>query len=135
LDKDKVNLYFVDFAFLGADSKAASEASYCADEQGRYWDYHGVLYNNQGGIQSGWADISALKQFALDIGLDKEQFDLCLDSGKYSNRVDFNKQVGVSNDVDGTPTFLIVGPDGSVERIVGPQPSSVFSNTIEAMLS
>ena len=135
IDTNKVKLYFVDFPFLGEDSLKASEASYCADDQGKYWEYHSALYNNQGGIQSGWASVDALKQFASDIDLDRDQFDSCLDSGKYSDRVTHNKQVGISSGVEGTPTFFIVSPTGNVEKIVGPQPSSVFSNIIEQMLS
>lgn len=135
IDTNKVKLYFVDFPFLGSDSQLASEATYCADEQGKYWKYHSALYSNQGSIQSGWASPAALKQFAADLGLDKAQFNDCLDSGKYSDRVSYNKQVGISNGVEGTPTFFIVGPDGTTEKIVGPQPASVFSETIEKMLS
>ncbi|MGI0010287.1 MAG: DsbA family protein [Nitrosopumilaceae archaeon] len=63
-----------------------------------------------------------------------EQFDLCLDSGKYSDRVSYNMQVAISNGVEGTPTFFIVGPDDSIEKIVGPQPSSIFEDTITRML-
>ncbi len=135
IDTNKVKLYFVDFPFLGSDSQSASEATYCADEQGKYWEYHSSLYTNQGSIQSGWANQDALKQFAVDLGLDTAQFDECLDSGKYSDRVSHNKQVGISNGVEATPTFFIVGPDGTTEKIVGPQPASVFSETIEKMLS
>ena len=135
INTNKVKLYFVDFPFLGSDSQLASEATYCADEQGKYWQYHSALYTNQGSIQSGWASPDALKQFAADLGLDTTQFNECLDSGKYSDRVSYNKQVGISNGVEGTPTFFIVGPDGTTEKIVGPQPASVFSETIEKMLS
>ncbi len=48
--------YFVDFAWAGDDSSTAAEASYCADDQGKYREYHFTLYNNQGGIQDGWAN-------------------------------------------------------------------------------
>jgi len=134
IETNKAKLYFVDLAFLGEDSVKAAEATYCADDQGKYWDYHASLYNNQGGIQSGWASTDALKQFASDIGLDREQFDSCLDSGKHSDRISYNTQVATSNGVEATPTFFIVGPDGSIEKIVGPQPSSIFVDTITRML-
>ncbi|MGI0010288.1 MAG: DsbA family protein [Nitrosopumilaceae archaeon] len=51
INTNKVKLYFIDFAFLGEDSIKAAEATYCSDDQGKYWDYHAALYNNQGGIQ------------------------------------------------------------------------------------
>jgi len=123
-------LYFVDLAWAGDDSLMAAEASYCADDQGKYMEYHSTLYNNQGGIQDGWANSDSLKQFAIDLGLDSEMFDECLDSGKYSDRVSYNTQVATSNDVEGTPHFFIVGPDSTVKQIIGPQPSIVFDATI-----
>ena len=133
IDTDKANLYFVDFAFLGDDSFAAAEASYCADEQGMYWEYHSRLYNNQGGINDGWANSNSLKQFASDLNLDTDKFNECLDSGKYTDRVTYNTRVGASNVVEGTPAFLIIGPDGT-KRIDGPQPSSVFADSISSMI-
>ena len=54
IDTGKANLYFVDFTFLGDDSMTAANASYCAEEQGKYWEFHSHLYNNQGGINEGW---------------------------------------------------------------------------------
>jgi protein-disulfide isomerase len=132
--KNKANLYFVDFTFLGPDSELASAATYCADEQGKYWDYHNTLYKNQAGIQSGWANSDSLKKFASSVGLDTGKFNKCLESGKYSDRVKQNKQIGTSSGVEGTPTFLLVGPNGKTEKIVGPQPSAVFASTIEKLL-
>jgi len=123
-------LYFVDLTWAGDDSLKAAEASYCADDQGKYMEYHSTLYNNQGGIQDGWANSDSLKQFAIDLGLDLEMFDECLDSGKYSDRVSYNTQVAISNDVEGTPHFFIVGPDGTVKQIPGPQPSIIFDAEI-----
>ena len=122
--------YFVDFAWAGDDSFTAAEASYCADDQGKYREYHSTLYNNQGGIQDGWANSNSLKQFAIDLGLDSEMLDECLDSSKYYNRVSYNTEVGISNVDTGTPHFFIVGPDGTVKTIAGPQPSIVFDATI-----
>ncbi len=123
-------LYFVDLTWAGDDSVKAAEASYCADDQGKYMEYHSTLYNNQGGMQDGWANSDSLKQFAIDLELDLEMFDECLDSGKYSDRVSYNTQVAISNDVKGTPHFFIVGPDGTVKQIVGPQPSIIFDAEI-----
>jgi len=134
IDTGKANLYFVDFAFLGDNSNSASEASYCAEDQNMYWEYHSILYNNQGGINDGWASVDNLKQFATDLGLDTNEFNSCLDSGKYSDRVSQNTSIGISNDVEGTPTFFIVSSDGTTERIDGPQSSAVFADVIDGML-
>jgi predicted secreted protein with PEFG-CTERM motif len=133
IDTNKAKLYFVDFPFLGADSPVAAQAAYCAGDQGKYWEYHDYLYNNQGNIQSGWASSTNLKSYASTLGLDTNQFNSCLDSGKYADKVSHNKQVGASEGVQGTPAFFIVGPAGTMQEIVGPQPAAVFSNVIDQM--
>jgi len=126
----EAKLYFVDSAWIGGDSISAAQASYCADDQGKFQDYHATLYNNQADIDSGWANTDALKQFAMDLELDSEMFDECLDSGKYADRVSYNTAVGTSNGVSGTPHFFIIAPDGETKEISGPQPSVVFDAAI-----
>jgi len=134
IDTGKANLYFVDFSFLGDDSNSAAEAAYCAEDQGKYLEYHSYLYNNQGGINEGWVSPANLKQYAADIGLDTMKFNSCFDSGKYADRVLYNTDVGVSNGVEGTPVFFIIDSDGSMERIDGPQSSTIFADVIDSML-
>lgn len=134
IDSGKANLIFVDIAFLGKDSIPASRATYCAEEQERYWDYHGFLYSNQMGVDNGWANNDSLKGYANNLGLDMDLFVSCMDSGKYEKRVQFNTDESVKNGVTGTPTFIIIGPQGQQERILGPQPFSVFEKTIDSML-
>lgn len=133
IDTDKAKLYFVDIPYLGPDSALAAQATYCAADQGKYWQYHDTLYTNQGGVQSGWASSGSLKQFASTLGLDTTAFNTCLDSGKYADRVSHNKDVATSAGVQGTPTFLIVGPNGTTNKIEGGQPASVFSTVIDSM--
>jgi protein-disulfide isomerase len=133
IDTGKAKLYFVDIPYLGPDSDLAAQATYCAADQGKYWQYHDILYANQGGVQSGWASSSPLKQFASTLGLDTATFNTCLDSGKYTDRVSHNKDVAISAGVQGTPTFFIVGPNGTVNKIEGGQPASVFSTVIDAI--
>jgi len=134
IETGKANLIFVDIAFLGKDSIPASRATYCAEEQGRYWDYHGFLYSNAMGIDNGWANIDSLKGYAYNLGLDMDLFVGCMDSGKYEKRVQFNTKESQNNGVTGTPTFIIVGPQGQEEIIQGPQPFSVFEKIIDSML-
>ncbi|QLH07887.1 protein-disulfide isomerase [Nitrosopumilus ureiphilus] len=134
IETGKAKLIFVDIAFLGKDSIPASIASYCAEEQGKYWDYHGFLYSNQLSIDNGWANSDSLKGYAYNLGLNMDMFVSCLDSAKYQKRVQFNTSEAQNNGVTGTPTFFIVGPDGFQETVVGPQPYSVFEKIIESML-
>ncbi len=134
IDSGKVNLVFVDLAFLGRDSIKASSASYCAEEQGKYWEYHDILYNYQEGIDSGWANSERLKAFAQNLGLDEELFNSCLDSGKFNKRVQYNISEAKKHGTTGTPTFIIIGPDGQQQKLVGAQPYSVFKNVLDSMI-
>ncbi len=134
IDSGKVKLIFMDIAFLGKDSIPASIATYCAEEQGKYWDYHGFLYSNQLSIDNGWANSDSLKGYASNLGLNMDMFVSCLDSTKYQKRVQFNTEEAQNNGVTGTPTFFIVEQDGIQEKVIGPQPFSVFEKIIESML-
>jgi protein-disulfide isomerase len=137
IETGKVNLVFVDLAFLGRDSPKAAQASYCAEEQGMYWEYHDLLYNSQEPkIDNGWANSERLKAFAFSLGFDNDQmelFNICLDSGKYSKRVQYNIQQAREHGVKGTPGFFIVGPDGQ-QQIGGAQPFSVFKKILDSMV-
>lgn len=129
----KANLVFVDLAFLGRDSPIAAQATYCAEDQGMYWDYHDLLYNSQESIDNGWANSERLKAFAFSLGLDMELFENCLDSEKYTKRVQYNVQQAREHGVKGTPGFFIVGPDGQ-QQIGGAQPFTVFKQILDSVI-
>jgi protein-disulfide isomerase len=134
IETGKANLVFVDLAFLGRDSPKAAQASYCAEDQGMYWEFHNMLYNSQESqIDNGWANSERLKAFAFSLGIDLELFESCLDSGKYSKRVQYNNQQAREHGVRGTPGFFIVGPD-SQEQLGGAQPFSVFKQVMDSMI-
>ncbi len=133
IDTGKVNLVFVDLAFLGKDSIPASMATYCAEDQRMYWEYHDLLYNSQESVDGGWANSERLKAFASSLDLDMELFESCLDNEKYSKRVQYNIQQAKDNGVRGTPGFFIVGPDGQ-QKIGGAQPFSVFKQILDSMI-
>jgi len=135
IDTGKANLIFVDFAFLGKDSPKASQATYCADDQNMYWEYHESLYDSQESkIDSGWANSERLKAFAFNLNLDMELFNECLDSEKYSKRVQYNSQQARDNGVRGTPGFFIVDSDFNQKQISGAQPFSVFKKILDSMI-
>lgn len=134
IDTGKVNLVFVDMAFLGRHSPIAAQASYCAEDQEMYWDYHNLMYTLQEDrIDGGWASKDRLKAFAFTLGLDTELFNSCLDSGKYHQRVQFNTSQSRSFGVTGTPTFAIVHEDQEL-RIGGAQPYFAFRDAIESLI-
>ncbi len=135
VETGKAKLVFVDLPFLGRDSPIAAQASYCAEDQGQYWEYHEILYTFQDGHpDSGWADRDRLNSFAFSLDMNIDEFNDCMDSSKYKNRVKANYDEAVKNDVQSTPTFIIISEDGKREQFSGSQPYSVFAATIESML-
>lgn len=134
IDTGKANLVFVDMALLGRDSLIAAQATYCAEDQGRYWEFHDMLYNSQEHIDNGWANSERLKAFAFSMDFDMELFNSCLDSGKYSKRVQYNISEARKNGATGTPTFFIIDADGRQQKISGAQPYSVFKSVIDSMV-
>ena len=134
IETGKAKLVFMDLPFLGRDSMTSAQASYCAEDQGKYWEYHTILYTFQDGPpDSGWADRDRLNSFATTLGMDTDEFNECMDSKKYLKRVKSNYNEAVRNGVQSTPTFIIIS-EVSVEQFAGAQPYSVFASTIESML-
>ena len=126
----KVKIIFKDFPLNGFDSKLAAEASYCAQDQEKYWKYHDELYKNWGGERTGWITRESLTKFAITVDLDIEKFNKCLDDHKYENKVDllyaFGKEIGI----DATPYFLVFD-DQKMIKIRGNQPLEVFLKTFD----
>jgi protein-disulfide isomerase len=116
-------------------AEKAAEAADCADEQGKYWEYHDLLFENQTAqnatLQTDGLEgvLSAFKSYAADLGLDTATFDDCLDSGKYTSEVQNDIQDGQAYGVSGTPAFFING-----QLVSGAQPFSVFQQVIDAAL-
>ena len=135
VETGKVNFVFVDMPFLGSDSTPASEATYCADDQGKYWEYHSMLFTYQEEIDDGWASATRLQAFAFNLGLDIEQFDKCMKTDDHRSLVNSNMQIAKKQfGANSTPTFVIVGPTGEAEKIVGAHPYSTFVSVLDQML-
>lgn len=128
----KVKLVFKDFPLNGPDSVLAAEATYCAGDQGKYWQYHDELYQNWGGERTGWITRDSLNKFATSIDIDLERFNSCLNEHKYQNQVtaihEFGKEIGI----DATPSFLIFN-DEKIIKIRGNQPLDVFLKTFDEL--
>lgn len=129
VDTGKIRFLFQDYAFLGPDSTTAAMAAHCAGDQYRFWQYHDYLYLHQGGENSGWASVANQKQFAAQMGLNTDQFDQCLDSGKHAQDVQNGAATARSQGVTSVPTFFVNGT-----KIVGAQPLAAFETTIDAAL-
>lgn len=129
VNKGQVKFVFRHFAFLGPESRWAAEASECANEQGRFWDYYEKLFSEQSGENVGVFSKQNLQRFAGDLELDMASFNTCLTSGRYAERVlaDINEAVGKG--VRGTPTLFVNG-----RRVEGGSNYAVLRQAIEAAL-
>ncbi len=129
IETGKVKLVFKDFPLNGPDSVLAAEAAYCAQDQGKYWQYHDELYKNWGGERTGWITRDSLDKFATTVSVDLEKFDKCLDDHKYLERVnqmyEFGKEIGI----DATPSFLVFNNE-KIIKITGNQPLEVFLKSL-----
>ena len=128
----KVKMVFKDFPLNGPDSKLAAEASYCAQDQQKYWQYHDELYRNWGGERTGWITREALSEFAQTVNLDIEKFNECLDDSKHESRVNSLYEFGNNIGVDATPSFLVFN-DQEIIKIRGNQPLEVFLKTFDKL--
>lgn len=123
--KDKVLFVYRDFPLtIHQNAFQAAEAADCAGDQGKYWEMHDLLYNNQNNL-----DLKNLKEFALRLGLDSTRFNDCLDSEKFKSEVQYDLDDGIQYQVDSTPTFFVNG-----HRLKGPTYDQ-FQSIIEKLLN
>ncbi|MEE8180227.1 MAG: thioredoxin domain-containing protein [Nitrosopumilaceae archaeon] len=132
IETGMVNLVFKDFPLNGPDSVLAAEATYCANDQGRYWLYHDELYTNWAGERTGWITDNSLNMFAESVDLDIEKFNSCLDDHKYRQKVLDLEQFGRNIGIDATPSFFVFN-DEKIIKITGNQPLDVFRKVIDAL--
>jgi protein-disulfide isomerase len=138
IDSGKVNLIYRDFPIQSIHPNAlpAAVAAECANEQGKYWEYHDTLFEKQ----NSWSRldsntvISTFSQYATDVGLEKQQFDSCLGSGKYLEEVQGDLRDGRDYDITGTPGFFIGNDEIGFVKINGAQPFESFQRIIDAQL-
>ncbi len=134
IDNGKAKLSIRHFPLTAIHPNAfkAGEAAECANEQGKFWEYHDELFKNQTKWESQPVD-EAQKTFtsiAGNLGLNKGSFTSCLSSGKYKANVDKDLSDGQKAQVSGTPTFYING-----NQLVGAQPFSSFKTIIDQQFS
>jgi protein-disulfide isomerase len=123
---DQVKLAFRDFPILNIHPHAqkAAEAAHCAAEQGKFWEYHDLLFEKQDEIPT--IDFA---EPAKALGLELVSFQACLDSQKYKEKVERNYADGVKAGVSGTPAFFING-----RLVSGAQPFEAFKAVVDEEL-
>jgi protein-disulfide isomerase len=103
---DKVRIVYRQYPIpsLHPNAFKAAEASLCANEQGKFWELHDVMFREQQQLA-----VSELKEKARRLGMNSKQFDGCLESGKYVEQVQNDQKEGMRAGINGTPAVFING--------------------------
>jgi len=122
----KVRLVYKDFPLPShPGALPAAEAARCAGEQGRFWEYHDLLFVAQPAFSR-----TDLQTYAARLGLAADKFAACLDSGRHRAAAKADVAEGQAAGVRATPTFFVNG-----QRLVGAQPIEVFRDAVNGALS
>lgn len=131
VDTGKAVIYYRQYQFLGSASIVAGNASECANEQKKFWQFHDYLYQNQPSeSDTSMYTTDNLTTIAGQLGMNTDQFRSCLDSKKYDKNVQDDLAAGQKAGVTGTPTVFINGLP-----VVGAQPYSAFQTLINQELA
>ncbi len=127
----KVKFAFRNFAFLGPASVTAADATECANDQGKFWEYHDYLYKNQPAeTDTSMYNTDTLTQAAVSLGMNGDTFRACLDGKKGEAKANADLADGQKAGVSGTPSFFVNGIS-----LVGAEPYSAFKTIIDQELA
>ena len=127
VDTGKILFVYKDFIVVGGDMGA--QAAHCAQEQGKFWEYHDKLFSRTAEDRSRWADSEVHRGYARELGLNEELLIKCFEERRYQEKVTLSTQEATRNGGQGTPFFLING-----EPVFGAQPYSNFQKVLDAAL-
>lgn len=126
----KVLLEYRDMAFLGDESRDAAKAAVCGEQQDAFWDFHSMLYANQGEHKNtGSFSRSRLNEMAVALGLNEDEFGACMVNDATAAEVQSMYNEALAQGITSTPTFII---DGT--RITGTNYAGI-REAIEAALA
>ena len=128
----EVNFIYKHFPLTSIHPRAqpSAEASLCADEQGMFWEYHDMLFENQASL-----DDASLKSYASQLGLDTNEFNDCLDSGEYGGEVSKELAQATAAGGRGTPYFVVINTEtGDTQAVSGAVPFANLEAAINAVL-
>ncbi len=132
---NKVKILFKDLIVTpGRDSIHAAHATHCAKDQGMFWRYHYILYNNWEGENTGWVTTDNLNKFAQNLDLDMNKFSKCMSENKWMKLINASKEDANTLGITGTPSFFLIGPENELEKIHGAQPYGVFKEIFDSHL-
>jgi len=122
---DQLLFIWRDNARRSTASIKAAEAGQCAHNQGMFWEYHDLLFEQEEGL-----GVEALKSYAVRLGLDMEKFNRCLDESQMRRKVEFDMRRAGEHGFSVTPAFWLNG-----EKIIGPPSLAYLSEVIERQLA
>ena len=134
VETGKVKLIFKDFTIIGPDSINAAHAAHCADDQGKFWQYHDILYNNWAGENNGWASSQNLLRFAQEVELNIDEFTECMLDARHASIIEQSNSDARALGLTGTPGFFVIGPTDNITKIGGAQPYDVFERIFDSEL-
>lgn len=132
IETGKARLIYRDFPLVQIHQNAekAAEAAECAGKQGKYFEMHNKLFENQQSL-----GIDNFKKFASDLGLDTGKFNSCLDSGETAAEIQKDEQDGLAVGIQGTPGFIIGKTNSNSAQVIsGAYPFDAFQQVIENQL-
>jgi len=127
IDTGKVKYVVHPFYLGNPDMELASEAALCANDQGKYFEYQRLLFENQSKISY---DAGTLTDLGVSLGLDRAKLKQCLDNRTYQTEVENGRDAAAKRGVNSTPTFFV-----NKNRIEGDQPYETFKQVIEQELA
>ena len=134
VESDKAKFVFYDFPIPGLHPKAclAARAARCGGDQGRYWEYHDMLFGNQVGWSTSSNPTNIFVGYAGQIGLDEGMFEGCLRSDQHAATVSANMKLGEELGVTGTPTVMV--SSGGMYRAVGGNTFEAIQQVVDELL-
>jgi len=134
VETGKVKIIFKDYTIIGPDSITAALGANCAGDQGKFWEFHDILYNNWNGENNGWAAREKIIGFANDTKLDVDKFTECLDEKHHQAKIEASYRDAQQLGITGTPGFFVINANNQVTPIQGAQPYEVFQRIFDAQL-
>ena len=134
VETGKVKIIFKDFTIIGPDSVTAAHAAHCAEDQGKFWEYHDILYNHWTGENNGWASSENLLGFAQQIELNIDEFTQCMLNEDHTTIITQSNSDARTLGLTGTPSFFVIGKDNVITKIYGAQPYENFKRIFDSEL-
>ncbi len=122
---EQIHFVWRDFPVITLLSPKAAEAGQCANEQGKFWQFHDVVYAHDGAIGA-----TDLKAYAAEVGLNMAQFEDCVTSRRFRDRVNAEQGEGFNRRLTGAPGFFV-----NEQPIIGPQTLTYFEGVIDPILA